>query len=81
MWPAGLTYAGLKQLIIQFKPDYIFLQEMVGTKEHLDANLGGEYECQVNVDVQNANQPGCALAWRSMLSWRPSQWCHAGCSY
>ena len=59
--------AGLKQLIIQFKPDYIFLQEMVGTKEHLDANLGGEYECQVNVDVENAKQPGCALAWRSML--------------
>ena len=24
--------AGLKQLILQFKPDYIFLQEMLGTK-------------------------------------------------
>ena len=59
--------AGLKQLIIQFKPDYIFLQEMVGTKESLEANLGGQYDCQVNVDAENVNQPGCALAWRSML--------------
>ena len=41
--------AGLKQLIIQFKPDYVFLQEMVGTKESLD----GQYDCQVNVDAEN----------------------------
>ena len=37
--------AGLKQLIIQFKPEYVFLQEMVGTKESLEANLGGQYDC------------------------------------
>ena len=45
--------AGLKQLIIQFKPDYVFLQEMVGTKETLEANLGGQYDCQVNFDAEN----------------------------
>ena len=65
---AGTTnLAGLKQLLLVYKPDYVFLQEIIGTKEHLEAHLGGDYNCQVNVDMDNMNQPGTAVAWKSSL--------------
>ena len=56
--------AGLGQLLVKFKPDYIFMQEVMATKERIEANLGRHYKCQVNTDPENPDQPGTAVAWR-----------------
>ena len=33
--------AGLAQLLVEFKPDYVFMQEVTVSKERLEANLVG----------------------------------------
>ena len=60
------TLSGLKQLLVTYRPDYIFLQEVAATREQVGAHLGREYECQVNVE-EESSQPGTAVAWRSSL--------------
>ena len=59
--------AGLKQLLVAHRPDYVFMQEVSATKEQMEAHLGRSYCCQVNVDPENPNQPGSAVAWRSSM--------------
>ena len=56
--------AGLGQLVDHFKPDYVFLQEVAVSKEHLEEHLGREYNCQVNIEP-DSSKPGSAVAWRS----------------
>ena len=63
----GSSLAGLNQLVISHKPDYIFLQEVVVSTEQLEAHLGRKYRCQVNTDSENEKQPGTAIAWKSDL--------------
>ena len=55
---------GLGQLVDRLKPDYVFLQEVAVSKEHLEAHLGREYNCQVNIEP-DSSKPGSAVAWRS----------------
>ena len=59
---------GFGQLLVEFKPDYVFMQEVTVSKERLEANLGRFYNCQVNVDPKNPDQPGTAVAWRTSIS-------------
>ena len=59
--------AGLKQLLVAHRPDYGFMQEVSVTKRQMEAHLGSSYRCQVNVDPDNPNQPGSAVAWRSSM--------------
>ena len=59
--------AELGQLLMELKPDYVFMQEVTVSKERLEANLGRFYICQVNVDPENPDQPGTAVAWRTSL--------------
>ena len=59
--------AGLKQLLVRYKPDFIFMQEVVVSKDQIIAHIGREYDCQVNVDIENEDQPGTAIAWRTGL--------------
>ena len=59
--------AGLKQLLVAHRPDYVFMQEVSITKEQMEAHLGSSYRCQVNVDPENLNQPGFAVSWRSSM--------------
>ena len=53
--------------LVEFKPDYVFMQEVTVSKERLEANLGRFYNCQVNVDPENPDQPGRAVAWRTSI--------------
>ena len=60
--------AGLAQLLVEFKPDYVFMQEVTVSRERLEANLGRFYNCQVNTDPENLDQPGTAVAWRANIA-------------
>ena len=59
--------AGLGQLMVTYKPDFVFLQEVTRSKEQLEAILGRSYDCQVNLNPDDENQPGTAVAWRNTL--------------
>ena len=60
--------AQLDQLLVGFRPDFVFMQEVAVLKERLQANLGRCFICQVNVDTGNPDQSGAALAWRTSIS-------------
>ena len=42
--------AGLKQLLVAHRPDYVFMQEVSVSKEQMEVHLGSSYRCQVNVE-------------------------------
>ena len=54
--------------MVTYKPDFVFLQEVTRSKEQLEAILGRSYACQVNINHEDLNQPGLAVAWRSYQS-------------
>ena len=55
--------AGLGQLLVEFKPDYVFMQEVTVSKERLEANP--DFVC-VSLDMKNAHNEmsrrSCVLA-------------------
>ena len=59
--------AELGQLLVGFRPDFIFMQEVTRSKEQLEAILGRSYDCQVNLNPDDVNQPGTAVAWRNTM--------------
>ena len=59
---------GLRDLIIEYKFDMIYLQEIRLTNDELQAkinNLG--YHCQVNIDMDELSKPGTAIVYKSSL--------------
>jgi hypothetical protein len=43
------------------------MQEVSRSEEQLEAILGRSYDCQVNLNPDDQNQPGTAVAWRNNL--------------
>ena len=63
--------AGLTTMMIEYKLDIIFLQEVKLTDEELSSKverLG--YKCTVNINKDDISKPGTAIVWRSTLAIR-----------
>ena len=63
--------AGLTTMMIEYKLDIIFLQEVKLTDEELGSKverLG--YKCKVNINKDDISKPGTAIVWRSTLTIR-----------
>ena len=59
--------AGLRQLILMFKPIIIFLQEVTLTSEQLIAVVGNDYSAISNIDNEESCKPGTATLWKSQI--------------
>ena len=61
--------AGLVTMMVDYKLDIIFLQEVKMTDEELASKIGRfGYECKVNINIEDLSKPGTAIVWRSTLS-------------
>ena len=61
------SLAGLTSLIPAYGLDLVFLQEVRLNKEQINLFLDGlGFQAEVNIDQDNPNTPGTAIAWRKV---------------
>ena len=61
--------AGLLTMIVDYKLDIIFLQEVKLSDDELGSKVARfGYKCKVNINIEELSKPGTAIVWRSTLS-------------
>ena len=61
------SLSGLLQLLQEYKPLIVMLQEVVISTEQLNFLLGNLYIGECNNDVESQNKPGTAFVWSKHL--------------